>query len=136
MSRLVKKAVTGEGTSLMKIAGTGEVFLADQAQDIHLIKLENDQITCNGANLLAFDAGIDWDIKREKGVEGQQVRAVARDLVVLQLDQVDVLSLVGEEHLTGARDLHQARAPSPVIAFFISRLTPPEPACSNLTSPW
>jgi uncharacterized protein (AIM24 family) len=68
MSRLVKKAVTGEGASLMKISGTGEVFLGDQAQDIHLIKLENDQITCNGANLLAFDAGIDWDIKREKGV--------------------------------------------------------------------
>jgi uncharacterized protein (AIM24 family) len=68
MSRLVKKAVTGEGTSLMKISGTGEVFLGDQAQDIHLIKLENDQITCNGANLLAFDAGIEWDIKREKGV--------------------------------------------------------------------
>src|SRR5687768_16548858 len=68
MSRLVKKAVTGEGTSLMKISGTGEVFLGDQGQDIHLIKLENDQITCNGANLLAFDAGIDWDIKREKGV--------------------------------------------------------------------
>ena len=68
VSRLMKKAMTGEGTSLMKIAGTGEVFLADQAQEIHLIKLENDQITCNGANLLAFDAGIDWDIKREKGV--------------------------------------------------------------------
>ena len=45
MSRLVKKAVTGEGTKLMKMTGTGEVFLADQAQDIHLIKLENDQIT-------------------------------------------------------------------------------------------
>src|SRR3712207_1864515 len=68
VSRMVKKAVTGEGASLMKISGAGEVFLADQAQDIHLIKLENDQITCNGANLLAFDAGIDWDIKREKGV--------------------------------------------------------------------
>jgi uncharacterized protein (AIM24 family) len=68
MSKLVKKAVTGEGASLMKMEGTGEVFLGDQAQDIHLIKLENDQITCNGANLLAFDAGIDWDIKREKGV--------------------------------------------------------------------
>ena len=68
VGRLMKKAMTGEGTSLMKMEGTGEVFLADQAQDIHLIKLENDQITCNGANLLAFDAGIDWDIKREKGV--------------------------------------------------------------------
>ena len=67
MSRLIKKAVTGEGTQLMKISGTGEVFLADQAQDIHLIYLENDQITCNGANVLAFDAGIDWDIKKVEG---------------------------------------------------------------------
>jgi uncharacterized protein (AIM24 family) len=67
MSRLVKKAVTGEGQSLMKMTGTGEVFLADQAQDIHLIKLENDAITVNGANLLAFDAGIDWDIQRVQG---------------------------------------------------------------------
>src|SRR4051812_19100396 len=64
MSRLVKKAVSGEGTTLMKMAGTGEVFLADTAQDIHLIYLENDAITVNGANLLAFDAGIDWDIRK------------------------------------------------------------------------
>ena len=43
------------------------MFLADQAQDIHLIYLENDSITVNGPNLLAFDAGIDWDIKRVQG---------------------------------------------------------------------
>jgi uncharacterized protein (AIM24 family) len=70
MSRMLKKAVSGEGTTLMKISGTGEVFLADTAQDIHLIYLENDAITVNGANLLAFDAGIDWDIKRVEGVSG------------------------------------------------------------------
>ena len=67
LGRLVKKAVTGEGTRLMKMEGSGEVFLADQAQDIHLIKLEDDRITCNGANVLAFDAGIDWDIKKVEG---------------------------------------------------------------------
>jgi uncharacterized protein (AIM24 family) len=67
MSRMLKKAVTGEGTRLMKMSGTGEVFLADSAEEIHLIKLENDAITCNGSNLLAFDAGIDWDIKRVEG---------------------------------------------------------------------
>ena len=27
-------------------------------------------------------------------------------------------------------------APSPVTAFFAIRLRPPEPACSNFTSPW
>jgi uncharacterized protein (AIM24 family) len=70
MSKMLKKAVTGEGATLMKITGTGEVFLADHAQDIHLIKLENDAITCNAANLLAFDAGIDWDIKRIEGAAG------------------------------------------------------------------
>jgi uncharacterized protein (AIM24 family) len=71
MSRFLKKAVTGEGTQLMKMEGSGEVFLADQAQDVHLLKLENDGITCNGANVLAFDAGIDWDIKKvEGGVAG------------------------------------------------------------------
>jgi uncharacterized protein (AIM24 family) len=74
VGRMLKKAVSGEGTDLMKITGTGEVFLADQAQDIHLLKLENDFITCNGANVLAFDAGIDWDIKR---VEGGGMGAVA-----------------------------------------------------------
>jgi len=67
MGRMLKKAVTGEGTQLMKMSGTGEVFLADTAQEIHLIKLENDAITCNGANVLAFDAGIDWDIQKVQG---------------------------------------------------------------------
>jgi uncharacterized protein (AIM24 family) len=67
LGRFVKKAATGEGTQLMKMEGKGEVFLADQAQDVHLIKLENDRITCNGAHVLAFDAGIDWDITRVEG---------------------------------------------------------------------
>ncbi len=67
LGRMLKKAMSGEGTQLMRITGAGEVFLADQAQDIHLIYLENDFITVNGQNLLAFDAGIDWDIKRVEG---------------------------------------------------------------------
>jgi uncharacterized protein (AIM24 family) len=70
MARLVKKMTTGEDVKFMKCTGSGELFLAEQAQDIHVISLENDQITCNGANLLAFDAGIDWDIKRVEGAGG------------------------------------------------------------------
>ena len=70
MSRMLKKAVSGEGTTLMKMSGSGEVFLAHQAEDIHLIYLENDYITVNGSNLLAFDSGIDWDIKRVEGASG------------------------------------------------------------------
>jgi uncharacterized protein (AIM24 family) len=67
VGRFVKKRLTGEGTQLMKVSGTGEVFLAELAQDIHLIKLESEAITCNGQNVLAFDAGIDWDIGKVGG---------------------------------------------------------------------
>ena len=67
---MAKKAVTGEGATLMKVEGKGEVFLADLAQDIQLLKLDNEAITVNGANLLAFDADIDWDIKKVEGVSG------------------------------------------------------------------
>jgi uncharacterized protein (AIM24 family) len=70
LSRLIKKTVTGEGTRLMKMSGSGEVFLADRAQEIHLVKLESDRITVNSPNLLAFDAGIDWDIKKVEGAAG------------------------------------------------------------------
>lgn len=67
LSRFVKKAVTGEGASLMKMSGSGEVFLADQAQNVHLLHLEGERLTVNGPNLLAFDADIEWDIERVKG---------------------------------------------------------------------
>ena len=71
MSKFMKKALTGEGQDLMKVSGTGEVFLADTAQHVHLIKLEgSEQITVNGRNLLAIDADIDWDIQKVSGASG------------------------------------------------------------------
>jgi len=70
VAKFMKKAMTGEGQNLMKISGTGEVFLADLAQDVQLLKLDNESITANGANVLAFEAGIDWDIKRVEGGSG------------------------------------------------------------------
>jgi uncharacterized protein (AIM24 family) len=70
MGRFMKKAMTGEGTDLMKVSGTGEVFLADFGQEIQLLRLDDEAITANGANVLAFEDGIDWDIKRVEGVSG------------------------------------------------------------------
>jgi uncharacterized protein (AIM24 family) len=70
VGRLLKKAVTGEGQTLMKVTGTGEVFLADEAQDIHLVRLEGEKITVNGRNLLAFDTEIDWNVERVQGASG------------------------------------------------------------------
>jgi uncharacterized protein (AIM24 family) len=92
VSRMIKKAVTSEGTDLMKISGSGEVFLAEMAQEIQLLKLEDDRITANGANVLAFDAGIDWDIKRVEGASG----ALAGGLYNMELAGTGWLALVSD----------------------------------------
>jgi uncharacterized protein (AIM24 family) len=95
LNKFIKKAVTGEGTKLMKVEGTGEVFLAHMAEDIHLIKLENDQITCNGDNVLAFDAGIEWDIKRVEGA-GAMSGALAGGLYNMALSGSGWVAIVSD----------------------------------------
>ena len=67
LGRLLKKAATGEQLRLMQASGTGELFLANQAMLVHLLRLGEDSLTVNGANILAFEAGIDWDVTRVKG---------------------------------------------------------------------
>jgi uncharacterized protein (AIM24 family) len=67
LSRLIKKAATGESLKLMQASGSGELFLAHQAMLVHILRLDKDSMTVNGANILAFEAGIDWDITRVKG---------------------------------------------------------------------
>jgi uncharacterized protein (AIM24 family) len=53
----------------MKIAGHGDLFLADRAADVHLIDIEHgDAITINGANVLAFDSTVQYDIKMVQGL--------------------------------------------------------------------
>jgi uncharacterized protein (AIM24 family) len=67
LGRLLKKAATGEQLRLMQASGSGELFLANQAMLVHLLRLNKDSLTVNGANILAFQAGIDWDVTRVKG---------------------------------------------------------------------
>jgi uncharacterized protein (AIM24 family) len=67
LGRLLKKAATGESLRLMQARGTGELFLAYQAMLVHVLRLEQESITVNGENILAFDADIDWDVTRVKG---------------------------------------------------------------------
>lgn len=96
--RLLKKMATGEGGNLMRVKGAGEVFFARQAQHIFLIQLENDALTLNTRNLLAFDSSIQWDIRTLGGagilggglfnlfLQGQGVVAVTSDGPPMLLD--------------------------------------------------
>ena len=67
LGRFFKKAMTGEGVKLMTATGTGELFLANQKEKVMILELDNERMTVNGENILAFDAGIDWDIRRVEG---------------------------------------------------------------------
>ncbi len=67
LGRFLKKAATGESLTLMQAQGTGELFLAHQAMLVHVIRLDQESITVNGENILAFETGIDWDVTRVKG---------------------------------------------------------------------
>ena len=62
LKKLVKKAITGEGTSLTKAIGSGNLYLADQGKKISVIDLRGQSLTVNGHSILAFQDCIDWDI--------------------------------------------------------------------------
>ncbi len=65
-----KKAITGEGASLMKANGQGKLYLADEGKKIIILNLQNDSIFVNGNDLLAFEPGIQWKIKLMKRIAG------------------------------------------------------------------
>ncbi|MCA3748147.1 MAG: AIM24 family protein [Rubrobacter sp.] len=67
LGRLFKRALTGEGVRLMACRGTGDLFLAHDKRKIMIIDLDGEQMTVNGDNVLAFEPGIDWDIRRVEG---------------------------------------------------------------------
>jgi uncharacterized protein (AIM24 family) len=70
IGKFLKSKLTGEGIPLMKMVGQGDVFLADRASDIYLIDLEgpHDGLSINGANVLAFEPTLSWDIKMVQGM--------------------------------------------------------------------
>lgn len=66
-SKFLKKALTGEGLPLMRCQGQGDVFLADQGFDVHLLQLANSGLSVSGKNVLAFSSSLDWNIERVRG---------------------------------------------------------------------
>lgn len=66
-------ALSGESLNLMKVHGSGTVYIANQAQDIHVLNLTGDGLTVGGNNVLAFQRGLNWDIVRIDTGGGPQV---------------------------------------------------------------
>ncbi|RDC57387.1 AIM24 family protein [Pedobacter chinensis] len=67
---LLKKAISGEGTSLMHATGTGKLYLADEGKKVKIIKLQNESVFVNGNDILALEGSIKNEIKMLKSVAG------------------------------------------------------------------
>jgi uncharacterized protein (AIM24 family) len=63
LGNLLKKAVSGEGTPLMKASGQGRLYLADSGKTVRILRLENQAVFVNGNDLLAFEPTITWDVR-------------------------------------------------------------------------
>ncbi|MFD3596177.1 AIM24 family protein [Nocardia sp. NPDC058640] len=71
IGRAIRQHLTGEGVPLMKVTGRGDLFLANAAADVHIIDLDGtDGLTINGANVLAFDSTLRYDVGRVQGAAG------------------------------------------------------------------
>ncbi|TKI72260.1 AIM24 family protein [Lysinibacillus mangiferihumi] len=70
LSKMFKKALTGEGTQLMKAKGKGRLYLADQGKKVTIFDLKGESICVNGNDLLAFEPSINWDIQLMRKMAG------------------------------------------------------------------
>jgi len=63
LGKMLKKAVTGEGTKLTKAEGNGNMYIADMGKKISILSLSDESLVVNGNDILAFESAIEWDIK-------------------------------------------------------------------------
>lgn len=59
----LKQKIAGESLSLMECAGTGRVYLAQDAMDVVVIDLEGQTLTVESQHILALTSGLRTDVK-------------------------------------------------------------------------
>lgn len=70
LGNLLKKAISGEGTKLMKAEGTGKLYVADSGKKVRILYLNNESLCVNGNDVLAHDQSIKSDITMLKSIAG------------------------------------------------------------------
>ncbi|WP_239335381.1 TerD family protein [Frankia sp. CiP3] len=61
---MLENKLTGQGLKLMTCKGRGEVFLAHDATDLHIVELSGQPLCVNAKNILAFDSTLSAEVKR------------------------------------------------------------------------
>ncbi|WP_135305029.1 AIM24 family protein [Haloarcula amylovorans] len=63
LTGFIKGQMSSEGTPVMEVKGTGNVYVADQGKKIQPLSLDEDEsITVNGNDVLAFEDSVDYKI--------------------------------------------------------------------------
>lgn len=70
LGKMFKKALTGEGMTLMKMEGHGKIYLADKGKRVHVLALQGESICVNGNDMLALESSLDSDISMIKSMAG------------------------------------------------------------------
>lgn len=70
IGNLLKKTVSGEGTTMMETTGAGRVYVADFEKRVRILYLENEIITVNGNDILAHESTIKSEVKMMKSIAG------------------------------------------------------------------
>ncbi|MFJ2953080.1 TerD family protein [Streptomyces sp. NPDC087270] len=59
--------MTGQEMQLMRCTGGGQVFFAENAAYLHPVELQGDAICVSAENVLAFDEGLQYEVRRIEG---------------------------------------------------------------------
>ena len=71
LTGMLKSKATGEGAVMMEATGNGSLYLADHGKEIQILELDaDDEISVNGNDVLAFEAGVEWDIRMMNSIAG------------------------------------------------------------------
>ncbi|MBL7500383.1 AIM24 family protein [Frankia sp. CNm7] len=68
LGRMAASWATGEGVPLMTATGQGLLYLADYGKEVIVLQMSNEALSVNGKNILAFDAHLQWNIEKVRGV--------------------------------------------------------------------
>ncbi|MFJ3334067.1 TerD family protein [Streptomyces sp. NPDC086766] len=58
---------TGQEMQLMRCTGQGQVFFAERSTHLHPVELQGDAICVSAENVLAFDEGLQYEVRRVEG---------------------------------------------------------------------
>lgn len=67
----LKEVTTSESAPMMKVTGDGHAYLADKEKKVQILELgEDESLTVNGEDVLAFEETVDYEISTMSGLSG------------------------------------------------------------------